>query len=206
MTRCDWATGDELMQVYHDTEWGVPLHDDRKLFEFLVLDGAQAGLSWSTILKKRDGYRNAFDGFDPHRIAQYSEEDVSRLLADSAIVRNRRKITATIANARAFLNVQDRFGGFDSYIWQFVEGRPLQNAWTQLRDIPASTAESTSMSKDLLRRGFAFVGPTICYAFMQAAGMVNDHVVSCFRYEMIRAEKNRGTSPAGKERNESAKP
>jgi DNA-3-methyladenine glycosylase I len=174
------------MRSYHDSEWGVPLHDDAKLFEFLVLDGAQAGLSWSTVLKRREGYRKAFDNFDAQKIAGYTERDVSRLLADSAIIRNRRKIESVIGNARAFLNVREEFRSFDHYVWRFVNGRPIRNAWERLTDIPVSTTESKAMSKDLQRRGFSFVGPTICYAFMQAAGLVNDHLVDCFRYEEIR--------------------
>jgi DNA-3-methyladenine glycosylase I len=185
MKRCEWAEGDELMQTYHDTEWGVPLHDDTKLLEFLVLDGAQAGLSWSTILRKREGYRKAFDNFDAYKIANYSDEDISRLLADPAIVRNRRKIASAIANSRAFLEIREQFGTFDRYIWQFVSGQPRRNGWKKLDDIPAITPESLAMSKDLLKKGFAFVGPTICYAFMQAAGMVNDHLVDCFRYREV---------------------
>ena len=185
MKRCEWAESDDLMRAYHDTEWGVPLHDEEKLFEFLVLDGAQAGLSWSTILRKRAGYRRAFSEFDARKIAFYSEKDVSRLLADTSIVRNRRKIEAAITNAKAFLRAQEAFGTFDRYIWQFVGGNPVQNRWERLTEIPASTAESQAMSKDLLKRGFTFVGPTICYAFMQAAGMVNDHLVDCFRHREI---------------------
>ena len=185
MHRCQWAESDDLMRAYHDTEWGVPLHEDRKLFEFLVLDGAQAGLSWSTVLKKRDGYRRAFDDFDARKIVRYSDGDVSRLMSDSSIVRNRRKIASVIVNAEAFLRVSMEFGTFDRYIWQFVSGRPLRNTWKALSNIPTSTDESRTMSKDLVTRGFTFVGPTICYAFMQAAGMVNDHVVDCFRYREV---------------------
>jgi DNA-3-methyladenine glycosylase I len=186
MKRCEWANRDEVEQSYHDNEWGVPIHDDRSLFEFLVLEGAQAGLSWSTILRKREGYRKAFDNFDARKISQYSEKNVSRLLANYEIIRNRLKINATITNARAFLQVQEQFGSFDHYIWQFVNGRPIQNSWEKLTDIPSSTPESEAMSKDLQRRGFKFVGTTICYAFMQAVGMVNDHVVSCFRYQELK--------------------
>jgi DNA-3-methyladenine glycosylase I len=185
MNRCPWAESDHLMQAYHDTEWGVPLHDDRKLFEFLILDGAQAGLSWSTILKKRDGYRKAFDDFDAEKIVRYSDGDVSRLLSDSSIVRNRRKIGSVITNAGAFLRVCEEFGTFDRYIWRFVSGHSLKNVWKVLSDIPASTDESRVMSKDLIKRGFTFVGPTICYAFMQAAGLVNDHLTDCFRYREV---------------------
>jgi len=189
MKRCEWANKGELEQSYHDKEWGVEIHDDRSLFEFLILEGAQAGLSWSTILKKREGYRKAFDHFDAQKIAGYSKNKVSLLLADSQIIRNRLKIDATIANARAFLRVQKEFGSFDKYIWQFVNGRPIRNAWKRITDIPSSTSESDAMSKDLIKRGFKFVGATICYAFMQAVGMVNDHVVDCFRYEELKNRK-----------------
>jgi DNA-3-methyladenine glycosylase I len=170
------------MIAYHDLEWGVPVHDDRILFEFLTLEGAQAGLSWTTILRKRENYARAFEGFEPGRIAQYGEDRVTALLGDAGIIRNRRKIEATIQNARSFLEVQREFGSFDAYIWQFVGGKALVNAWRSLQEIPALTEESKAMSKDLLRRGFKFVGPTICYAHMQATGMVNDHTVDCFRY------------------------
>ncbi len=182
--RCAWAMT-PLFIRYHDEEWGVPLHDDRALFEFLILEGAQAGLSWETILKKRDAYRAAFDGFEPARVARYGADDVARLLADPGIVRNRAKIAAAIQNARALLPVQAEFGSFDAYIWCFVGGRPKVNAWRSLAELPAQTAESEAMSKDLKRRGFAFVGPTICYAFMQAVGMVNDHTIDCFRYGQV---------------------
>ena len=182
MKRCDWSGADPLMIEYHDKEWGAPVHDDVKLFEFLILEGAQAGLSWSTILKKRENYRKAFDGFDPARVAQYGGEDVARLLADAGIVRNRLKIAAAITNARLVLAVQEEFGSLDKYIWQFVGGRPIKNAIKSLSEIPARTTESDAMSKDLQKRGFKFVGPTICYAFMQAVGMVNDHTAECFRY------------------------
>ena len=186
MKRCAWANKSELEQSYHDHEWGVPIHDDRSLFEFLVLEGAQAGLSWSTILKKREGYRKAFDNFDARKIARYSEDDISRLLANPEIIRNRLKINAAITNAKAFLKVREQFGSFDQYIWQFVHGRPVQNSWERLADIPCNTPESEAMSKDLRKRGFKFVGTKICYAFMQAVGMVNDHVVECFRYNDIK--------------------
>ncbi len=186
MKRCEWANRSELEQSYHDNEWGVPIHDDRSLFEFLVLEGAQAGLSWSTILRKREGYRKAFDSFDPRKIARYSEHDISRLLANPKIIRNRIKINAAITNARAFLQVQEEFGSFDRYIWQFVHGKTIRNSWERLTDIPSSTPLSQAMSKDLRERGFKFVGTTICYAFMQAVGMVNDHVVGCFRYKEIK--------------------
>jgi len=189
MKRCDWANRSELEQSYHDHEWGVEIHDDRTLFEFLVLEGAQAGLSWSTILRKREGYRRAFDHFDARKISKYSESTVSRLLTNSEIIRNRLKINATITNARAFLQVQKEFGSFDRYIWQFVNGKPIQNSWRKMTDIPSSTPESDAMSKDLQKRGFKFIGPTICYAFMQAVGMVNDHVVDCFRYKELKNKR-----------------
>ena len=183
--RCPWGTGD-LEREYHDEEWGVPVHDDRLLFEFLVLEGAQAGLSWSTILRKRDAYRKAFAGFDPAKVAAFGARDVRRLLNDSGIVRNRRKIAAAIGNAKAFLAVQREFGSFDAYLWAFAGGRPRQNRWRTFRNVPAETEESRALSKDLKRRGFTFVGPTICYAFMQAVGMVNDHLVTCFRHAEIK--------------------
>jgi DNA-3-methyladenine glycosylase I len=191
MKRCDWANRSELEQSYHDDEWGMEIHDDRTLFEFLVLEGAQAGLSWSTILRKREGYRKAFDNFDARKISKYSENAVSRLLTNSGIIRNRLKINAAITNARAFLQVQREFGSFDSYIWQFVNGSTIQNSWRKMTDIPSSTPESDAMSKDLMKRGFKFVGTTICYAFMQAVGMVNDHVVDCFRYRELRNKKKK---------------
>ena len=182
MQRCEWANKSELERSYHDQEWGVAIHDDRSLFEFLILEGAQAGLSWLTILRKREGYRKAFDNFDAPKISRYSKEEVGRLLVNPGIIRNRLKINAAIKNAGAFLDIQEQFGTFDHYIWQFVQGRPMQNAWTKLTDIPSRTPESDAMSRDLQGRGFKFVGPTICYAFMQAVGMVNDHVVACFRH------------------------
>jgi DNA-3-methyladenine glycosylase I len=185
LRRCEWARKEPEI-AYHDREWGVPLRDDRRLFELLILEGAQAGLSWETILRKRAAYRRAFHRFDARRIAKYGPRDVRRLLADSGIVRNRLKIAATIANAKSYLAVRKEFGSFTAYIWQFVGGRPRRNRWRRLRDAPVSTPESEAMSKDLLARGFRFVGPTICYAFMQATGMVNDHIVSCFRYKQIR--------------------
>jgi DNA-3-methyladenine glycosylase I len=181
-TRCEWSTQDPLYIRYHDEEWGVPVHDDRLIFEFLVLEGAQAGLSWLTILKRREGYRAAFDQFDPQQVAQYDQSKIAELLTDTGIIRNRRKIESAVTNARAFLEVQREFGSFDRYIWSFVGGKPVINAWKSLADIPAQTVESVTLSKDLVRRGFKFVGPTICYAHMQATGMVNDHVVDCFRY------------------------
>ncbi len=181
-TRCGWAGSDPLYTRYHDFEWGVPVHNDRKLFEMLILEGAQAGLSWITILRKRENYRRAFDGFDPRVVARYDKAKIKRLLADEGIVRNKLKISAAVQNARAFLEVRKEFGSFDTYLWQFVGGKPIQNKRKSLRDIPPSTVESIALSKDLQRRGFRFVGPTICYAFMQAVGMVNDHIVSCFRH------------------------
>ena len=185
MARCEWATVDPLMMTYHDQEWGVPEHDDRKLFEFLVLEGAQAGLSWLTILKRRKAYRNAFDGFNPRKVARYGARDSARLLADSGIIRNRLKISATIRNAKAFLAVQKEFETFDKYMWKFVGNKPKKNHWNSMRQIPAKTKESDAMSLDLRSRGFSFVGSTICYAHMQAVGMVNDHVVSCFRRDAL---------------------
>lgn len=185
MPRCPWAAAEPNLS-YHDREWGVPVHDDRKLFEFLVLEGAQAGLSWTTILKKRENYRKAFDGFRPERIARYGARDVKRLLADPGIVRNRLKIAATIQNANAFLRARKEFGTFDRYLWNFVGGKPKQNRWRKMAQLPARTAESDAMSRDLLRRGFKFVGPTICYAFMQAVGLVNDHLVTCPRHAILR--------------------
>ena len=184
--RCPWATSDPLYVPYHDDEWGVPLHDERRLFEMLVLEGAQAGLSWLTILRRREGYRRAFDRFDPQAVARYGPSDVERLLADEGIIRNRLKIDSAITNARAFLAVREEFGSFDSYIWRFVDGRPLQNTWTTLEEVPAQTPVSNTMSKDLRKRGFTFVGPTICYAHMQATGMVNDHLTGCFRHREVR--------------------
>ncbi len=172
--------------TYHDTEWGVPIHDDRSLFEFLILEGAQAGLIWSTILKRREGYRKAFDNFDVRKISRYSDDDVSRLLLNSGIIRNRLKINAAITNAGAFVRIQEEFGSFDRYIWRFVNGKPVQNAWEGIADVPAGSPESDAMSRDLKKRGFRFVGSTICYAFMQAIGMVNDHVVGCFRHDEVK--------------------
>ncbi len=190
MPRCAWATT-ELAITYHDKEWGVPVHDDRVLFEFLILEGAQAGLSWNTILKKRENYRKAFDGFRPEKIARYNKRDVQRLLRDDGIVRNRLKIAATIENAKKFLAVKNEFGSLDAYLWTFVGGAPIQNRWRVLTDVPARTAESDAMSRDLLRRGFKFVGSTICYAFMQATGMVNDHLVTCPRHAKLRDSRQR---------------
>jgi len=181
-SRCAWAGDDPLYLAYHDHEWGVPLHDDRKLFELLTLEGAQAGLAWITILRKREGYRKAFDGFDPEKIAGYGKRKVESLLQDPGIVRNRAKVLGTVQNARAFAQVQGEVGSFDRHLWSFVGGRPLQNRRASMKEVPAETDESRAMSKDLKKRGFTFVGPTICYAFMQAAGLVNDHVATCFRY------------------------
>jgi len=183
--RCAWALSSQQYLDYHDKEWGVPVHDDRKLFEMLILEGVQAGLSWSLILKKRAGYLQAFDGFDALKIARYDDQKVQELLANPEIVRNRLKIRAAIQNARAFLDVQSHSGSFDAFLWQFVDGQPLQNAWQSLQEVPASTRESDAMSKELKRQGFTFVGTTICYAFMQAVGMVNDHTVECFRWQEL---------------------
>jgi DNA-3-methyladenine glycosylase I len=184
--RCSWCENTSLGQLYidyHDHEWGVPVHDDRALFEFLILEGAQAGLSWSTILAKRDGYRMAFAGFDPARVARFSEDRLEKLMLDPGIVRNRLKIRSAVINAKAFLAVQAEFGSFDKYIWSFVGGKPKVNKWKAMGDVPATTPESDAMSKDLAKRGFKFIGSTICYAFMQATGMVNDHFTGCFRYK-----------------------
>ena len=186
--RCAWAT-EELSVIYHDREWGVPVHDDRLLFEFLILEGAQAGLSWSTILKKRENYRRALDNFDAQKMARYNARRLEKLMADSGIVRNRLKIESVVKNARAFLSVQEEFGSFDAYIWRFVGGQPIQNRWRSTKQLPSRTAESDAMSKDLLGRGFKFVGSTICYAFMQAVGLVNDHMVDCFRYGECRERR-----------------
>ena len=182
--RCEWAT-DTLLKEYHDKEWGVPLHNDKKLFEFLILDGAQAGLSWSTILKKRDAYRKAFDRFDPKKVALYTRTDVKRLLTNKGIVRNRQKIESAINNAKCFLKVKAEFGSFDKYISEFVEHKTITNKYQRWKDIPPYSNESKEMSKDLKKRGFSFVGPTICYSIMQSAGMVNDHITSCFRYKQV---------------------
>lgn len=188
--RCPWAKGD-LYEEYHDAEWGVPSHDDRHLFELLILEGAQAGLSWQTILNKRANYRRLFDEFDPGKVALYDEARIARLLADAGIVRNRAKVRAAVGNARAFLEVQSAHGSFDAYLWRFVDGAPIRNAWRNHADVPAVTPHAVSLSKDLLSRGFKFVGPTICYAYMQAVGMVNDHLTSCFRWN----ELNRPSRP-----------
>lgn len=187
--RCSWVTADDpLLLEYHDREWGVPAHRDRKHFEILVLSGAQAGLNWSLVLKKREGYRRAFDNFDPEKVVRYSEKQIQTLLADPEIIRNRMKIEAAVRNARALLRIQEEFGDFDSYCWQFVGGRPKLNRWKATRQIPVTSPESETFSKDLEHRGFSFVGPTVMYAYMQAAGMVNDHLVECFRYREIMRE------------------
>ncbi len=187
--RCAWVGVEPLYVAYHDHEWGVPVHDDRLLFEFLVLEGAQAGLSWLTILKKREGYRQAFAGFDPQRVARFTSVDVDRLLADPGIVRNRLKVESAITNAQAFLRVQQEFGSFDEYVWRFVDGETIQNTWTSVAEIPVKTVEAEHLSADLKRRGFRFVGPTIVYAHMQATGMVNDHTVDCFRWAALGNDK-----------------
>lgn len=185
LTRCPWATT-ELSRAYHDREWGVPVHDDRLLFEFLVLEGAQAGLSWETILKKRENYRAAFDNFDPARVARYDKRRINRLLLNPGIVRNRLKIASAVSNAKQVLNVQDEFASFNRFIWSFVEDHPKRNSWRTTKQVPSTTHESDAMSRELLRRGFRFAGSTICYAFMQAVGMVNDHLTTCFRYHELR--------------------
>lgn len=183
--RCFWVSDDPLYIAYHDEEWGVPVHDDRHLFEMLILEGAQAGLSWITVLRRRESYRRAFDGFDPEKIAAYGPDKIAALLADPGIIRNRAKVEATIANARACLRLRDEPGGFSGFLWSFVGGAPLRNRWRERSEVPAETAASKAMSKELRKRGFSFVGPTICYAFMQAVGMVNDHQVGCFRHREI---------------------
>jgi DNA-3-methyladenine glycosylase I len=184
--RCEWCRDDPLYVAYHDDEWGVPVHDDGHLFEMLVLEGAQAGLSWLTILRKREHYRKAFRGFDPERVARYSDADVNRLLGDSGIVRNRLKVQSAIINARGVLDIQKDYGTLDSFLWRYVKGVPRQNSWRSAQEVPARTPESDSMSRDLKKRGFSFAGSTICYAFMQAVGMVNDHTVNCFRYAEVK--------------------
>jgi len=183
--KCSWALSSESEEKYHDQEWGVPVHNDRLLFEFLILEGAQAGLSWSTILNKREGYRKAFDDFDADKIALYDQSSIQQLLNNPEIIRNKLKVNAAISNAQAFLKIQQEPGGFDQYIWQFVQGKSIQNQWQQAREVPVSSPESEQMSKSLKQKGFKFVGPTICYAYMQAVGMVNDHTVNCFRYEEL---------------------
>ena len=183
--RCAWGRMDELYIAYHDNEWGVPVYDDQKIFEFLVLESAQAGLSWITVLRKRENYRRAFAGFDPKRIAKFSQRDVEKLLGNAGIIRNRLKIEAAINNARCFLEIQKEFGGFAKYIWGFVGGKPLRNKWKKISDLPVTTKEAEALSKDLKKRGFKFLGPTVIYAHMQATGMVNDHIVDCFRYHEV---------------------
>jgi DNA-3-methyladenine glycosylase I len=195
--RCSWSGNDPTMIAYHDEEWGVPVHDDRLLFEFLVLEGAQAGLSWSTILKKRESYRAAFDNFDPEKVAAYGEDEIAQLLGNTGIIRNRLKIGSAVTNARAVLAIQKEFGSFDSYIWRFAGGQTIQNRWVRLSDIPAKTLVAETMSKDLKKRGFSFVGPTICYAFMQAVGMVNDHTVDCFRHQELSGSCAASARPTG---------
>ena len=185
MIRCEWADTSPLYQQYHDEEWGIPVHEDRTLFEFLILEGAQAGLSWETILKKRNGYREAFDQFDVDKVSTFSESKIEALLQNPKIVRNRLKVNSAVLNAKLFIKVQKEFGSFDKYIWQFINGEIIQNAFSDISEIPANTPESDAMSIDLKKRGFKFIGTTICYAFMQATGMVNDHVISCFRYKLL---------------------
>jgi DNA-3-methyladenine glycosylase I len=187
MKKCIWALSSALEEKYHDQEWGVPIHDDRLLFEFLILEGAQAGLSWSTILNKREGYRKTFDNFEAQKISQYGDKKVKQLLDAPEIIRNRLKVNAAITNAKVFLTIQQEYGSFDSYIWQFVEGKSIQNQWQHVNQIPVATLESEQMSKSLKQKGFKFVGPTICYAYMQAIGMVNDHTNDCFRHKQIKA-------------------
>ena len=182
---CAWSQSSDLYVAYHDREWGVPVHDDRNLFEFLILEGAQAGLSWRTVLERRDGYRRAFDRFDPAKVARYDAARIERLMADTGIIRNRAKIESAVTNARVFLEVQERFDSFDRYVWQFVGGKPIQNAWRSVNEVPASTPQSDAMSRELKRLGFKFVGSTLCYAFMQAVGMVNDNVQACFRWKQV---------------------
>ena len=185
IVRCGWSTKDPLYVRYHDTEWGVPVHNDRTMFEFLLLEGAQAGLSWFTVLRKRENYRKVFDGFDPRKVASYDEKKVEEVLNNDGIIRNRKKIESAVRNARAFLKIQEEFGSFDSYIWGFVGGKSIRNRWTDIRQIPAKSKESNEMSHDLIKRGFTFVGSTICYDHMQATGMVNDHLTTCFRYGQV---------------------
>jgi DNA-3-methyladenine glycosylase I len=191
MNRCDWAGDEPIMISYHDEEWGVPVRDDRKLFEFLVLEGAQAGLSWRTVLRKREGYRRAFQGFDPERVARYGDKEVARLLSDPGIIRNRAKVASVVGNARLVIAVRGEFGSFGAYLWRFVGNRPIVNRFRTLSELPARSRESDAMSRDLSRRGFRFVGPTICYALMQAVGMVNDHLVTCFRHAAVKGISRR---------------
>ncbi len=197
-TRCGWCLGSPLYIRYHDEEWGVPVHDDRRLFEFLTLEGAQAGLSWATILNKREGYRKAFAGFDPVKVARFGTRDVARLMQDAGIVRNRLKIESAIGNARTFLQVQKEFGSFATYIWQFVGGKPMVNRWKTLKQVPATSSESDALSRDLKSRGFRFVGSTICYAHMQATGMINDHLAGCFRHTEVAGKAMRASKPSTK--------
>ncbi len=195
LPRCRWALGgNELYVAYHDAEWGVPVHDERLLFEYLLLEGAQAGLSWSTILNKRAGYHRVFDAFDPGRVSQFGERDIARLMGDAGIVRNRAKIEAAVLNAKKFLEIQNGFGSFDAYIWRFVDGDPLQNAWASAEQVPSRTLQSDALSKDLKQRGFKFVGTTIMYAFMQATGMVNDHTTDCFRWQQLQPQQHKMNS------------
>jgi DNA-3-methyladenine glycosylase I len=191
--RCGWSNSDPLYIEYHDNEWGVPLHDDNKIFEFIVLEGAQAGLSWMTILRKREGYRKAFADFDPEKVARFTEKKIEKLLQDSSIIRNKLKVNSAVTNAKAFLKVQEEFGSFDKYIWGFTDGTVIQNKWKSLKEIPAKTKESDALSKDLIKRGFKFVGSTIMYAHMQATGMVNDHVVECFRHKELLKQRGAKT-------------
>ncbi len=184
--RCDWSGTEPIYVDYHDKEWGVPVHDDRMHFEMIILDGAQAGLSWITILKRRDSYREAFDNFDAVKVSRYDDKKVEKLLTNPGIIRNRLKVNSTVKNAQAFLKIQEEFGSFDDYIWQFVNHKTIQNKWKKMAELPAKTAESDAMSKDLKKRGFSFVGSTICYAYMQAAGMINDHIMDCFRYKEVK--------------------
>jgi DNA-3-methyladenine glycosylase I len=199
-SRCPWSQGSEAYQHYHDEEWGLPTHDDRRLFEFLLLEGAQAGLSWSTILNKREGYRRAFAEFDPQRVARFTARRIEILMAQADIVRNRLKIESAVRNARAFLDVQGEFGSFDAYIWRFVDGTPLNNAWRTMREVPAQSPQSDAMSKELKKRGFNFVGSTICYAFMQAMGLVNDHLVECYRWRDVQAPATTGAATRKRKR------
>jgi DNA-3-methyladenine glycosylase I len=199
--RCKWAGSDPVYVAYHDDEWGVPLHGDQEIFEYLILEGAQAGLSWITILKRREGYRAAFAGFDPLKVARFDKRKIARLLENPGIIRNRLKVEAAVKNAQSFLEVAEEFGSFDSYVWRFVDGEPIHNKWKTMREIPAETDESRAMSFDLRRRGFRFVGPTICYAHMQATGMVNDHVMSCFRHNQVaRLGKRKRSGASGRTR------
>jgi DNA-3-methyladenine glycosylase I len=191
MMRCGWAGDDPMMISYHDEEWGVPVRDDRKLFEFLVLEGAQAGLSWRTVLRKREGYRRAYQGFDPERVARYGHKEVARLLSDPGIIRNRAKVASAVGNARLVIAARDEFGSFGAYLWRFVGNRPIVNRFRTMAELPARSRESDAMSRDLSRRGFRFVGPTICYALMQAVGMVNDHLVTCFRHDVVKGMARR---------------